>query len=153
MDAARKAANRSCPKRKGFEGLVRYELNEIHQRIGGIGGEYIRADLQELQAAGLLLEFSTSEIRLNPEPLEKSHPLLDTASGSRNPYRPLPVPRRMLEFLTGCGKPSILKTVLAYLIRGLTLKNFRAALAARNRRGLHGLQVLASEQPRQRENS
>jgi hypothetical protein len=50
--------------------------------------------------------------------------------GSRGGKRLVPVPRQVLKFLARCTRPALAKTIVAYLIRGLSLErggNIRSA--------------------------
>ena len=42
--------------------------------------------------------------------------------GGRGGKRLIPVPRQVLKFLAGCTRPALAKTVIAYLLRGLSLE-------------------------------
>jgi hypothetical protein len=46
---------------------------------------------------------------------------IERAADGRKSTRPIPIPRRVLRFLAKCRKPALVKTFLAYLIRGLSL--------------------------------
>jgi hypothetical protein len=60
---------------------------------------------------------TTKEI-LRPE----NEGLCSELSGKRSPQRPIPVPRAVLRFIARSGKGALSKTLLAHVVRGLTLK-------------------------------
>lgn len=101
--------------------IPQYDLTELHNRVGGVGGEYIREDLRLLEKRNLLT-FSTTEIVVTLTPLPQADVLLNDVAKYRHQQRTIPVPRRLLEFLCQVSQPSIFKVVLAYLLRGLSLK-------------------------------
>jgi hypothetical protein len=103
------------------ERIPQYDLTELHHRIGGVGGEYLREDLRLLEKRALLT-FSATEIVVTTTPLPEAEELLSKVAELRHQQRTIPVPRRLLEFLCQVTKPSLFKVMLAYLLRGLSLK-------------------------------
>jgi hypothetical protein len=117
--AIREAAKRSH-NQNSKKGLIpSYRLKEL-SRATTLSESAIKKELKTLQALNIL-SFSESEIKISKTPLPDSQELLSTLSGNRSPKRPIPVPRSILRCLSKCEKASTSKTLLAYLIRGLTL--------------------------------
>ena len=61
------------------------------------------------------------EINITKEPLRGSKELLEELSCRRSPKRPIPVPRSMLRFLAENPKPALTKTIIGYVVRGLSI--------------------------------
>lgn len=118
--AIREAANRS-QKKKSRKGMVipSYRLREL-SRTTELPLNVIKKELSKLSSLGLLT-FSESKILITKDSIEASGELLENLSGKRSPKRPIPMPRSILRFLSKCKKESLIKTLLAYIIRGLTL--------------------------------
>lgn len=114
-------AQKGREKRKHEQRVPHYMLDELHDRIGGVGGEYLQGDLRLLEREGLLT-FSSAEITIHQTPTADGMSILEQVSRNRSKTRPIPVPRRMLEYLCRETKPSVFRTALAYLLRGLSLK-------------------------------
>ena len=120
--AIREAAKRSRHHQKqgGQEIIPCYKREEILRLIGGEPGQSVAAELRALRTASLLT-FSSEQITFTETPLHGSAELLDELSGRRSPARPIPVPRRAIKFIAGCTRPSLSKTMLAYILRGLSI--------------------------------
>ncbi len=114
--AIREAADRS--RRRGQKAQRRFQRSELAVRIGLEPGASVSRELSLLQKAGLVA-FSESSITV------ADRSLLDGDSpallGGRGARRLVPVPRQVLRFLSVSTKPALVKTVLAYLLRGLSL--------------------------------
>lgn len=97
---------------------ARFRRAELSVRIGLAPEVSVGRELALLKRAGLLA-FSEGAILVaeNPPHGVHLHPLL----GGRGATRLVPVPRRMLGFLARCSKPALVKTVIAYVLRGLSL--------------------------------
>jgi hypothetical protein len=80
----------------------------------------IKPALRRLQRAGLIT-FSEGEMVITTEPLPGSEEPLEALRCGRSPRRPIPVPRAVLRFLAGNGRAALTKTILAYVVRGLSL--------------------------------
>jgi hypothetical protein len=117
MAAIRYAAH--CAKEEKKEFLSLYSLSEIHERVGGVGGQYLKEDLASLEAHSLL-QFSEKDISI-PHHDTRKNEVLEDLCPSRSSKRLIPVPRRVLEYLCSCSRPSITKTILALLLRALSL--------------------------------
>jgi hypothetical protein len=93
----------------------RFTLRELSSLLN-LSTRHTAGALSKLRAAGLLT-FSEDAIQVLPVEEEAASHLL----GGRKVTRRIPVPRRLLRFLCRCKRASLVKTVLAYLIRGLSL--------------------------------
>ncbi len=118
--AIREAAKRSLSKnpKKGVF-VPSYRLKEL-SRATMLSESAIKKELKTLESLELL-RFTESEIKISKTPITGSEELLLTLSCSRSSKRPIPIPRSMLRFLSKCEKISTVKTLLAYLLRGLSL--------------------------------
>ena len=92
----------------------------------------MRGLLRRLVRAGLLT-FSESAITVgDASPLEDAEELARLAAGSgRSPRRPVPVPRPLLRLLARSTQPSLVKTLVAYLVRGLAIDRRTGELRAK----------------------
>jgi hypothetical protein len=90
----------------------------------------IRRDLSQLRRAGLAI-FTEHAITVAEKPLQDTPRLLAATNGNRSPLRPIPVPRPVLKFLARSTKPAVVRTVIAYLLRGLTLDRKTLEVKAR----------------------
>ncbi len=117
--AIREAAERSKPG-TGKKPQRRFLRSEISSLIDtSEGGATVTRELSSLEAAGLLT-FAENAIEPASDPFPSAE-LLDLL-GSRGTKRLIPVPRQVLKFLAGCTRPALAKTVVAYLLRGLSLE-------------------------------
>ena len=118
--AAREAAERTRTKEhRQREPQRRFLLSEL-SRLTGCPLSRVRGELRSLERAGLLL-FSSEQIVFTDTALPGSHELKDFLAGSRSPLRPVPLPRSVLRFLARCPRASVIQTLLAYAVRGLSL--------------------------------
>lgn len=116
--AVREAARRYRQRRRETpKELARYQLSEF-QEVTGL--RTIKPALRRLERAGLVT-YAEGEIVIAAEPLPGSHGLLEALRCQRSPRRPIPVPRSVLRFLAQNGKAALARTILAYVVRGLTL--------------------------------
>jgi len=118
--AIREAATRlkrKNPKAPAF--VPRYRVSEL-RRLTEASEKEIRRELNRLKRIGLV-SFSETEIKINKRQLQDSEVLLANLSGARSPNRPIPVPRSALRLLASSTKPALTKTMLAYILRGLTI--------------------------------
>ena len=120
--AIREAAARSRKRQRvaGQEPVAFFRKEEILRLIGGKLGQSVAAELRALKEASLLT-FSSEQITFTETPLPGSTELLGELSGRRSPARPIPVPRRAIKFIAACTRPSLSKTMLAYILRGLSI--------------------------------
>jgi hypothetical protein len=132
--AAIRFAAQCKTKRKKF--FACYSLEELHSYVKGVGGEYLRSDLRELSSKNLI-EFSSKKIRVLSG--VGGEEVIAALNSRRSPNRYIPVPRRMLEYLSSCERPTVTKTVLALILRALgvekdktikTLGSIKASLIA-----------------------
>lgn len=123
--AIREAAERSKPG-TGKKPQRRFLRSEVSALVDETGEGRVSRELSSLRAVGLLT-FAESAIDITAESgTNELLPLL----GSRGGKRLIPVPRQVLKFLAGCTRPALAKTVIAYLLRGLSLErsgNMRSA--------------------------
>ncbi len=118
--AVREAARRyRKARREKPKELARYRFNEL-ERLTGLSPRAIKRALRQLNGAGLA-QYSEGEIVIATEPVDGSEELLEKLSCSRSPKRPIPVPRSVLRFLARNHKEALAKTIIAYLVRGLSL--------------------------------
>ena len=110
--AIREAAERCTGKQKGRR-FFKSELTEL------MGEEKLPTrEIFKLKKAELLF-FSESAIQLSERLAVE--PEISSLLGERGGERLIPVPRQVLKFLAACTKPALAKTVIAYLLRGLSL--------------------------------
>jgi hypothetical protein len=119
MRSVREAVARFKQSKNERPGPAYFRIDEIRQRIGTQSERLIRADLKQLTANGLL-SFSEEAITIASVPLAFTERLLERLG--RSVRRLIPVPRRMLEFLAQCRCPSLLRGILVYLLRGLSIR-------------------------------
>jgi hypothetical protein len=100
---------------------VRYSADELARLLGDVSPAAARTEFRRLERAGLLC-FVPESIAVTETPLGYARDLLADLCGGRKAARPIPVPRRLLAFLCRCHKPALLKTLLAYLVRGLSIE-------------------------------
>ena len=119
--AAREAARRSAgPRRRRRSAGVRYCLEEF-ERLTSIATGEVRGLLRRLERAGLLT-FSESAITVSSDPTPAAGVLAELVAGrGRSAQRYVPVPRPVLRLLARSTKPAFAKTLVGYLIRGLTI--------------------------------
>ena len=115
--AIREAAERSKPG-TAKKPQRRFLRSEVSALIDERGEARVSRELSSLKAAGLLT-FARAAIDITAESgSNELSPLL----GSRGGKRLIPVPRQVLKFLAGCTRPALAKTVIAYVLRGLSLE-------------------------------
>ncbi|MCC6393526.1 MAG: hypothetical protein IT167_23195 [Bryobacterales bacterium] len=115
--AIREAADRSATVR-GRNRQRLFRRAEVEALLRLPEGMSVSRELSSLTKAELL-RFSDTGIELGTGTLEN----FDLASliGSRGGKRLIPVPRQVLRFLASCTRPALAKTIVAYLLRGLSL--------------------------------
>ncbi len=97
-----------------------YRLGELVRLVGAVTAAQVNTALRQLERAGLL-SFTENAITFTETPVPLAHEMIERAADGRKATRPIPVPRRALRFLARCRKPALVKTFIAYLIRGLSL--------------------------------
>jgi hypothetical protein len=118
--AIREAASRSKKQKQKKGGVVSsYRLKEL-AKATILPLRVIKKEIASLQSHGLI-NFCESEILITKEILLGSQDLLECLSGKRSPRRPIPIPRSILRFISRSKKISVTKTLLAYILRGLTI--------------------------------
>ena len=119
--AIREAASRSSKKKfKRGEQKVRFQKKELLRLVSDVSDKSISRALKELTKAGLL-SFSESEILITETVLPFAKTILEYVLSGRKATRPIPVARKILQYLSQSKKPALTKTIVAYLLRGLTL--------------------------------
>jgi hypothetical protein len=116
--AVREAAERSRAT-SGKKPQRRFLRSELEQLIRAREGTTVARELSSLKAAGLL---TFTESAIEPSSGEPRNTNLLGLLGSRGGKRLIPVPRHALKFLAACTRPALAKTVVAYLLRGLSLQ-------------------------------
>ncbi len=94
----------------------RFLRSELARLVGAQLEDRLSRELSSLRSAGLLT-FRESSIEA-----EGGEARSIVLLGSRGGNRLVPVPRQVLKFLARCSRPAVAKTVIAYLLRGLTLE-------------------------------
>lgn len=118
--AVREAARRTAAKRlRTPKTISRCRINEL-SRLAGLPAPQVGRSLRRLERAGVLT-FSESEIVMTRSALPGSEDLIEALACRRSPKRPIPVPRALLRHLAQNGTASLVKTAVAYMVRGLTL--------------------------------
>jgi hypothetical protein len=122
LRARRDAAARAKSAKRGpGPGRVDYRPDELARLLPDAAVTAVRVELKRLERARLLL-FSPECLSITETPHDDARALLAELCGSRKATRPIPVPRRLLAFLCRCRKPALVKTLLGYLVRGLSLE-------------------------------
>jgi len=139
LEAIREAAKRSSRLKLGKSNdWIRYERKELVKLTGGLTLRSIGKSLKELERASVM-KFSKDKIIFTETPIPESRGLLENAlSGrkrDRGGTRSIPVPRRMLKTLASMNKPSLFLTIIAYMIRGLSIKRNTSQLNSINAKG------------------
>lgn len=111
--AAHEVVSRRCQIGRGR--VPSHTLAELLGLVGGIGGEHLRSSLNRLERHRLI-RWSASSICFAPATPET--PFADQMLGRIiNVKRRVPVPRRTIRFLAKCSRPTLVATVLGYLLR------------------------------------
>lgn len=118
--AIREAAGRRRRKRRETQrGAACYRMKEL-ERLTGLSAARTRRGLRKLDRSGLV-RFTEGEIHFEHDTLPGSEELQTLLSCRRSPRRPIPVPRAVLRLLARTENGCLLKTILAYVVRGLSL--------------------------------
>ncbi len=114
--AAHELVARRCLLKPGQQ--PRYTCEELHKLVGGGGG--IPASLQRLTAAALICWAAhTLSFPDEPAPEQECTRLSAMLAQIRNHRRLVPVPRRLLRFIAGGCRRSLIATILGHLFRCL----------------------------------
>jgi hypothetical protein len=113
--AIREAAERSDAKSR-TNGQRRFLRSELARLLQAKEGTTLSRELRSLKATGLL---TFSENAIEEGSARSGNPL--AFLGSRGGKRLIPVPRQVLKYLAQGTRPAVAKTVVAYLLRGLSL--------------------------------
>lgn len=120
MVAVREAAARkkATKRQKGRNG-VRFRLSEVGV-LTGLNEKCVRRELRSLKHEALL-EWSEEKIEVATAVLPGSEAMLEALAGKRSPRRPVPFPRSVLRFVASGSEASLSKTMLVYVLRGLSI--------------------------------
>jgi hypothetical protein len=118
--AIREAANR-YQRRQGNKPRpeVCFRLCELC-KLTGLAEKVIKREIRGLRDSAVL-SWGQKRVSANPDIIDGSEELLRGLAGKRSPKRPIPMPRSVLRFLAATPKCSLGKTMLAYVLRGLTI--------------------------------
>lgn len=121
LEAIREAAQRSN-KAKTIQGRgkVCFKREELIGLTGGLTLRSIGKSLNELKAASLM-QFSKEKITFTETPLAATKELIEQTLSGRKGTRAIPVPRRLIRFMSGLTRPALFLTLIAYMIRGLSI--------------------------------
>lgn len=120
MVAIREAASRSRQGRGERKELALYRRKEL-ARLTGLDEAECGKQVRALARAGLI-RIAETEVAPTRDAVGDGGELADAVAGSRRSiHRPIPIPRPVLRFLATTDRPALLKTLVGYLIRGLTL--------------------------------
>ena len=120
MVAIREAASRSRQGRGDLKELALYRRKEL-ARLTGLDEVECGKQVRALARAGLI-RIAETEVAPARDAIGAGGELADTVAGYRRSiHRPVPIPRPVLRFLATTDRPALLKTLVGYLIRGLTL--------------------------------
>ncbi len=126
LAAIREAAARS--RKQGKSRGVLYRIEEL-EGLTGLSSATIKVQLAALETVGVLL-FSETEISLTKTPLPFAQEMLRTATGTRSPKRAIPIPRSLICFLASCGQKATALTLIAYILRSLSLRRGQTEIKA-----------------------
>jgi|SRR6185436_17187513 len=123
-DAARRDGRLKAGR--GVLPFVRYQVREV-ARLCGTTQWQVRRDLTALRKANLLW-FDERDIRASEALLPECAQLCSLV---RSPTRPVPVPRAVLRFLAQERRQSVSKSMIAYMLRGLTISRHAAEVCGK----------------------
>lgn len=121
LKAIREAAGRvrRKEKRRGGEVVPRYRASEL-ARLTGLDEAIVRRECRRLRELRLVA-ISESCVEHSSDVPETATLPIEDIRGRRSAFRPVPVPRRMIRYLARSTQIAMMKTIVAYLVRGLTL--------------------------------
>ena len=125
MKAVRDAARRSRPKRG--ERRCRYRLDEAVRLTDTLDERAVSREVRRLRKAAVL-SLTEDSITLGEAGEGRGAALLPQVACGRSFRRPIPVPRPVLRFLARNTRKALTLTVIAYLLRGLSLERKTGAL-------------------------
>lgn len=106
---------RRCGLGKGR--VPRYTLEELHELVGGVGGEHLRQSLNRLAKQGML-HWSESSLIVSESTLDTEGDEADRMTELVvNVRRRVPIPRRILRYVAAQRRPVLLATVFGHLLR------------------------------------
>lgn len=120
MVSIREAACRSRQGRGEPKELALYRRKEL-ARLTGLDEPECGKQVRALARAGLI-RIAETEVTPTRDAVGAGGELADAVAGYRRSiFRPVPIPRPVLRLLARTDRPALLKTLVGYLIRGLTL--------------------------------
>ncbi|HEY7326586.1 MAG TPA: hypothetical protein VH592_03030 [Gemmataceae bacterium] len=119
MIAIREAATRSAKKRRRTPQLPKYCIGEL-AALTALSEVIVRRELRALERASLL-EFTERRISVTGAAGSDFSATAEILAGKRSRHRPIPIPRSVLRFLARSQKPALGRTVLAYMVRGMSI--------------------------------
>ena len=121
LEAIREAAKRSGkPKLGKNEQKVCYRKEELVRLTGGLTLRSIGKSLKELEKASIM-QFRQERITFTETPTFECKEMLEGVLSGRKGSRAIPVPRKMLKMLGELNKPALFLTLIAYMLRGLSI--------------------------------
>lgn len=120
------AARRCCMNRRL---TACYRVEELRPLLGGGTSSRLRKAVRNLEAAGLL-RWHGDGMSLVPA-ASQSDSLDAMRQAVQNWRRKVPVPRRVLRFLAGCGRKVTMATVLGHLLRCVYFRDGRCVSGGR----------------------
>ena len=121
LEAIREAAKRSSTlKPRNGEQKVCYRKEELVRLTGGLSLRSIAQGLKELEKASVM-QFRQERITFTETPIAESREMLESVLSGRKGGRAIPVPRKMLKMLGELNKPALFLTLIAYMLRGLSI--------------------------------
>lgn len=111
--AAHEMVSRRCQMGRGR--LASHTLAELKGLVGGVGGEHLRASLNRLERHRLMRWSEASIDFCASEAIAQLG--FGMTSQIVNSKRRVPIPRRTLRFLAKASRPTLVATVLGYLLR------------------------------------
>ena len=118
-------ARRCCMDRKL---RACYRVDELRPLVGSKSPR-LRKAIRNLEKAGLL-NWKGDGIDLVPSPVEDES-LTTMREAVQNWRRKVPVPRRVVRFLAGCGRKVVIATILGHLLRCVYWRDGRAVSGGR----------------------
>jgi hypothetical protein len=128
LEAIREAAKRSNKlKFKKGKQKICYKKEELVRITGGLTLRSISQSLKELEKASIM-QFREERITFTETPTAETREMLEGVLSGRKGTRAIPIPRRMLKILGELNKPVLFLTLIAYMLRGLSIERRTGAI-------------------------
>ncbi len=101
--------------------FISYQKKELLRLCEGLTSRSLGKALRELETSQLM-KFSEKNISFNDFPILGVGDFINENLGGRKGTRSIPVPRKLIKFLASTNKPTLFITLIAYLLRGLSIK-------------------------------